>query len=92
MIDLTLTGVTAALAISLGMATVATDSHDEVTRIPKEKARSMLENSELTAIDVRMPHDWEASDMKIFGAVREDPYDAGSWANKYPKDKALLSY
>ncbi len=92
MIDLILTGITAGLTASVGLAAVTAASPEEIHKIPKDKARSMLERSELTAIDVRMPHDWEASDVKIFGAIREDPKDVGSWANKYPKDKALLLY
>lgn len=91
MIDLTLTGIAVSLA-AVGLATVATASREEVPKISKEEARSMLERSELTPIDVRLPHDWEASDVKILDAIREDPKDIDSWANKYSKDKTLLLY
>jgi len=36
--------------------------------------------------------DWTGSDLKIRGAVREDPLAVDSWANKYPKDKTLVFY
>ncbi len=92
MIDLTQTGIGAGLAASVGLTALAAAMPEEVRKIPKEEARVMLERLELTAIDVRMPHDWEPSEVKIPGAIREDPKDIGSWADKYPKDKALLLY
>jgi rhodanese-related sulfurtransferase len=46
----------------------------------------------LIIIDVRYGKDWTDSDLKIRGAVREDPEAFDSWANKYPKDKTLLFY
>jgi hypothetical protein len=36
--------------------------------------------------------DWADSDLKIKGAVREDPKVFESWANKYPKDKTIVLY
>ncbi len=92
MIDWILTGITAGLTASVGLTAVTATSPEEAPKISKDTARSMLERSELTAIDVRMPHDWAASDVKIIGAIREDPKDIGSWANKYPKNKSLLLY
>jgi rhodanese-related sulfurtransferase len=43
-------------------------------------------------IDVRAGKDWTESDTKIKGAVREDPKEFSSWADKYPKDKTLVLY
>ncbi len=92
MIDLTLTGIAAVFATSMGAAALAAAESEEVRKMAKEEARAMLDDLEITAIDVRMPHDWDPSDVKIPGAIREDPKDVGSWADKYPKDKALLLY
>jgi rhodanese-related sulfurtransferase len=43
-------------------------------------------------IDVRAAGDWDGSDRKIAGAVREDPAAAGKWEGKYPKGKTLVLY
>jgi rhodanese-related sulfurtransferase len=58
----------------------------------KDELRAMLGSSDLVIIDVRAQRDWEKSDLKIQGAIREDPEPVDSWANKYPKDKALVFY
>jgi rhodanese-related sulfurtransferase len=52
----------------------------------------MLGNPDLTIIDVRYGKDWTGSDMKITGAVREEPGEVKSWAAKYPKDKPIVLY
>ncbi|NWF92858.1 MAG: hypothetical protein HXY46_08060 [Syntrophaceae bacterium] len=54
--------------------------------------RGMLDNPDLTLIDVRYDKDWEGSDIKIKSAVREDYRDVKSWADKYPKYKLLVLY
>ncbi len=92
MIDAIFTIMAMSVAATVGTAVAAKASPKEVLNISKTEARAMLERSELTAIDVRMPHDWEASDLKVQGAIREDPNDIDSWAGNYPKDKALLLY
>ena len=58
----------------------------------QEQAKSMLGNPEVIFIDVRAPKDWNAPGSKIKGAVREDPSNISSWAEKYPKEKTLLFY
>lgn len=92
MIELTVAAILAGFAATGILATVAEVSSEEIPKMPKRDARVLLERSEIVAIDVRMPNDWEASDSKIREAVREDPQDIGSWAEKYPKDKALVLY
>ena len=64
----------------------------DVPRMTKEELRAMLDNPNLVIIDVRYHRDWTGSDLKIKGAVREDPEAIDSWANKYPKDKTLVFY
>jgi len=58
----------------------------------KEELKAMLGSPNLVVIDVRYGKDWTDSDLKIKGAVREDPRAIVSWANKYPKDKTLVFY
>jgi len=61
-------------------------------RMTKEELKAMLGNPDLFIIDVRFGMDWTDNDLKIKGAVREDPEAFDSWANKYPKDKTLVFY
>jgi rhodanese-related sulfurtransferase len=58
----------------------------------KDELKALLGNPELIILDVRLGGDWKDSDLKIKGAVREDPNDTESWANKYSKDKTLVLY
>ena len=64
----------------------------DAPRMAKEELKAMLGNPNLIIIDVRYGMDWTGSDLKIKGAVREDPVAVDSWANKYPKDKTLVFY
>ncbi len=63
-----------------------------VERISKEETRSLLENPEAVILDVRSGGSWTESDMKIRGAVREEPGKFASWVDKYPKDKTFILY
>ncbi len=84
------------LAITLSLAIVVTFSWmamaEEVPRITKEEVEEMLDNPGTTIIDVRTDKAWDGSELKIKGAVREDPRDVNSWMDKYPKDKTLVFY
>jgi rhodanese-related sulfurtransferase len=53
---------------------------------------AMLGNPDLVIIDVRAQKDWKESDLKIKGAVREDPETVESWANNYSKAKTIVFY
>lgn len=59
----------------------------EVPKITKEEIKGMLDNAEVTIVDVRLGKDWDGSKLKIKGAVREDPRKVSSWIDKYPKGK-----
>jgi hypothetical protein len=82
-------GVLASVLIAVS---VEAESTDAVPRMTQQEAKSVLGNPEVIFIDVRAPKDWNASDSKIKGAVREDPSNISSWADKYPKEKTLLFY
>jgi rhodanese-related sulfurtransferase len=58
----------------------------------KEELKAKLGDPNFIVVDVRFGADWTGSDLKIKGAVREDPGAVESWANKYPKDKTLVFY
>jgi rhodanese-related sulfurtransferase len=75
----------------VGLFTTIAGSTD-APRMTKEELKAMLDNSNLVVMDVRTQQDWKESDLKIKGAVREDPGAVESWANKYPKDKTLVFY
>ena len=63
-----------------------------VKKIPKEEVKALLGNPEFTILDVRPPKDWEASDKKVIGAIRENPKEVTEWARKYPKNQKLILY
>jgi rhodanese-related sulfurtransferase len=58
----------------------------------KEELKAKLDDLNFIVVDVRLGTDWAGSDLKIKGAVREEPEAVESWANKYPKDKTLVFY
>jgi rhodanese-related sulfurtransferase len=64
----------------------------DVPRMTKEELKAMLDNPDIIIIDVRYGKDWTGSDMRIKGAVREDPNDVKSWVDKYAKDRLIILY
>lgn len=86
----------ATLCLSLVLILTGSDALGgtaEVRRITKEDLKLLLNDPDTTIIDVRQEGDWQESDRKIKGAVREDPMsEEESWAKKYPKDKNIVLY
>mgnify|MGYP006271400231 CR=1 FL=1 len=64
----------------------------DAPRITKDELKAMLGSPDLVIVDVRYGKDWTDSDIKIKGAVREDPKVFESWANKYAKNKTIVLY
>ena len=64
----------------------------DVPRMTTDELKALLRNPDLIILDVRLGRDWKESNLKIKGAVREEPGDVESWANKYSKDKTLVLY
>jgi hypothetical protein len=64
----------------------------EAPRITKEELKETLGNPDVITIDVRLGRDWEDSELRIKGALREDPGNVNSWISKYPKEKTLVLY
>jgi len=83
--------VTSIIFFMVGVITAFAKSV-EAPRMPKDELKAMLGSPDLIILDVRYGKDWTDSDLKIKGAVREDPKVFESWANKYPKDKTLVLY
>lgn len=61
-------------------------------RMTTEDLKTRLSDADLVVIDVRAERDWKESDLKIAGAVREDPTSPDKWAGKYPVEKTLVLY
>jgi hypothetical protein len=65
----------------------------KVPRMTKEDLKSLLDNPGVIILDVRIADEWRRSDLKIRGAVHEDPEkDYRTWGAKYPKEKTLVFY
>ncbi len=67
-------------------------SYQAVHKITVDQLKTMLSDPDIAIIDVRTGIDWNSSEWKIKGAVREDPMDTDTWAKRYPKDKTLVIY
>jgi len=74
------------------LLTAASASAAEPPRITKEDLKERLDDPKIVIVDVRTGRDWTRSKAKIRGAVREEPGNAGGWANRYPKDKLIVLY
>jgi predicted sulfurtransferase len=78
--------------IFLNSLVTCTVASADAPRMSKEDLKGRLGDSNTVIIDVRTGYDWEKSDSKIKGAVREDPQDVASWAKKYTKEKTIVLY
>ena len=64
----------------------------EIERISPEKVKARLGRPDLLIVDVRRSVDWERSNFKIKGAVREDPARVDKWISRYPRNKTIVFY
>lgn len=88
----TLAILAAVLSVAVVVTCAKTSPAEDVPKIAKEELKSMLGNPGIIILDVRPVEQWRKSDLKIPGALHEDPRDVSSWADKYPKDKTLVFY
>ena len=90
------TKLSATLVVTLCLTVVGisalTALAQEAPRITNEELKETLGNPEVIIIDVRLGRDWENSELRIKGALREDPGNVNSWISKYPKEKTLVLY
>lgn len=63
-----------------------------IPAMSRDDLKAMLGDPDLVILDVRAPSDWRESNSKIKGAVREEPNDVASWAEKYSKGKTFVLY
>ncbi len=64
----------------------------EAPRVDKETLKSWLSDPQVVILDVRAPNDWQGSDKKIKGAVRQEPKEVKTWAASLPKEKKVVLY
>jgi rhodanese-related sulfurtransferase len=64
----------------------------DIERVSAKQLQGMLGRSDVIVVDVRSNSDWNKSESKIKGAVREDLSGISSWIDKYPKGKTLVFY
>jgi len=82
-----------ALAVSLMLAfTWSCGSGEKAPLLDKKTIKSWLSDREVIILDVRAPKDWDVSDKKIQGAVRQDPDAVTTWAANLPKNKKIVLY
>ncbi len=67
-------------------------SAQEAPRVDKETLKTWLSDPQVVILDVRQPTDWQGSDKKIKGSVRQDPNTVKTWAASLPKDKKIVLY
>ena len=77
---------------SSGCAAPAKIAAGDVPRMSVDELNARLGDPALIAIDVRQAGDWEASPVKIKGAIREEYKDVSDWASNYSKDKTIVLY
>ncbi len=67
-------------------------SGQEVARVDPQTLKSWLTDPQVIILDVRQPGDWQSSDKKIKGAVRQEPNEVRTWAASLPKDIKIVLY
>ena len=82
-----------ALAVGLMLAFIwSCGSGEKTPLLDKENIKSRPSDCEVIILDVRAPKDWNVSDKKIQGAVRQDPDEVTTWAATLPKNKKFILY
>ena len=64
----------------------------DAPRMTKDELKALLGNPDVILLDVRSGSDWKDSDLKIQGAIREEPEQINSWSKKYSKEKIIVLY
>ncbi len=81
------------LVIFLGMGMFVSQLLSaDAPRMSTDELKALLGNPDLILLDVRSGIDWNDSDLKIQGAIREEPGQINSWSNKYSKEKIIVLY
>ena len=81
------------LVIFLGMGMFVSQLLSaDAPRMSTDELKALLGNPDLTLLDVRAGSDWKDGDLKIQGAIREEPGQINSWSKKYSKEKIIVLY
>jgi rhodanese-related sulfurtransferase len=64
----------------------------DAPRITNDELKALLGKPDVILLDVRSGSDWKDSDLKIQGAIREEPKQIKSWSEKYSKEKIIVLY
>jgi len=62
------------------------------TLITADQLKNEIMNPNVVVLDVRVEPEWNSSESKIKGAVRESPKEVDDWMSKYAKDKTIVLY
>jgi hypothetical protein len=84
--------IIAAFSFLLALALVSVALAGEVKLITKDELKASLGSPGLVIIDVRIPKNWNESDQKIKGAVREEPGQLDELVKKYNKTNDIVFY
>ena len=84
--------VLAVLLLSLALTWVSSVMAADIPRMTKEELKAMMDDAKVIIVDVRTNADWNMSERKIRGAVREDPNKVKSSIEKYSPDKTFVFY
>jgi rhodanese-related sulfurtransferase len=64
----------------------------DAPRITKEDLQKDMNDGTAIVIDVRTGRDWNNTEKKIKGAVRQEPGAVKDWAGQYAKDQKIVLY
>jgi hypothetical protein len=64
----------------------------DAPRMTKEQLKPLLGNPDVIILDVRSAPDYNGSQEKIKGAIREEPGNVKALLSKYPNGKTLVLY
>ncbi len=80
------------LSLLISVLPVLVVHAQDAKRITVDELRGMLGKPDVVVLDVRADRDWNSSNSKIQGALREEPLKAASWAIRYPREKTYVLY
>jgi len=63
-----------------------------VPKVTKEQIKELIGQADFVLLDVRPNEQWRATQVKLPGAIHEDPEDVKGWAEKYQKDARIVTY
>jgi len=79
--------------ISLYLAAfLSVPAFGQVVKITVNQVLESLDDPQFLILDVRTSGSWQASNIKIKGAVRKNPATFDSWADDLPKNNYLVLY